>query len=261
MVNVKPTPTPAVKTNIERGEIAVVLLCLHSFGSTGLIGHLKMCFDKVWRELLCPRGTKGTRHTNTDPTRTPEHREPNTCVGSSSLHLPVLGVKTVWNRGGHSDRLLWGSLVNSYSTPPLLSFLALSSPPTHYTPQRAGLNGLVYPLSLTGTNVWTPPSHFPYQPPIGIPPWSAVSAPTPTVRPNFHLNMERSLDFDTSQTTVLLHFLVLRSAESCSHGIDKNTHLFPNMNFDTPIITWSLIHPCCLPIWRMPFEMCSLMVL
>ena len=80
-------------------------------------------------------------------------------VGSSSLHLPALDVKTAWNRGGHSDRLLWGSLVNSYWTP-LSSLLALSSPPTHYTPQRAGLNGLVYPLSLTGTNAWSLPPLF-----------------------------------------------------------------------------------------------------
>ena len=67
-------------------------------------------------------------------------RGPHTCSRvsppkhhcSSSLHLPVLDVKTAWNRGGHSDRLLWGSLVNSYGTPRAF-FPALSSPPTHYS--------------------------------------------------------------------------------------------------------------------------------
>lgn len=65
-----------------------------------------------------------------------------------------------------------------------------------------------------------------------------VLPPTPTVRPNFHLNMERSLDFDTSW----MRFASLPgcgSAESRSSGSDKAPRSLP-VNFDTYTVT------CCL---------------
>lgn len=78
-----------------------------------MIGLIEMCFDNV---------LKGNPLSFVGQINRPHKRGPLAflrvswlnCVGSSSLHLPALGVRTAWNRGGHSDRLLWGSLVNSY---------------------------------------------------------------------------------------------------------------------------------------------------
>lgn len=150
-----------------------------------------------WRSL------KRNPVSSVDKRKTPHKRGPHTYsrvswpkyVGSSSLHLPVLDVKTAWNRGGHSDRLLWGSLVNSYWTPPPPSPYP-ARPPTILPREQALMASFIPSLWRELMCGVLPP--FPYQPPIGIPLWSAVSPPTPTIRPNFHLNMERSLDFDTS---------------------------------------------------------------
>lgn len=97
----------------------VINTSLHSSRREGFNWSLENVF---WQSL------KRNPRSPLDKRNTPHKHGPHTYsraswtkyVGSSSLHLPVLNVKTVWNRGGHSDRLLWGSLVNSYWTPPPL---------------------------------------------------------------------------------------------------------------------------------------------
>lgn len=157
-----------------------------------------MCFDKVFKEkscvLLCwqmkNRPHKHGPHTHFRVSW-PKY------VGSSSLHLPALDAKTAWNRGGHSDRLLWGSLVNSYWTPPSSSPYP-ARPPT-ILPREQALMASFIPSLWRELMCGVPHPH-----PLSIPaphrnsPVDCSVAPTPTIRPNFHLNMECSLDFDTS---------------------------------------------------------------
>lgn len=136
----------------------------------------RKCVLPTFKEKSCLCcGQRKWCHTNMDPTHTYSRVSWPKYGGSSSLHLPALNVKTAWNRGGNSDRLLWSSLVNSYWTPhPSSTYPA--RPPT-ILPREQALMASFIPSLWRELMCGVPP--FPYQPPIGIPLWSAVSPQPP----------------------------------------------------------------------------------
>lgn len=169
-----------------------------------------------------------------DPTHTLEHHEWWTVVGSC-LHLPVLSVKTARNRGGHSDRLLWCSLVNSYWTPSSSSSPYPVRPPTILLREPALMASFIPSLWRELMCRVPPPLPFPYQPPIGI----SQCCPQPPLLVLISISIWSVHWTLTPHGWGLLHFLVVGSAESCSSGINKATHSL-TVNFDTYTVT------CCL---------------
>lgn len=153
-------------------------------------------------------------------------------VVGSCLHLPVLSVKAARNRGGHSDRLLWCSLVNSYWTP---SSPYPARPPTILLSETALMASFIPSLWRELMCRVPPLLPFPYQPPIGI----SQCCPQPPLSVLISISIWSVHWTLTPHGWGLLHFLVVGSAESCSSGSDKATHAL-TVNSDTYTVT------CCL---------------